>query len=153
VPLKKLFGLLFRAETRSKLFSVRALSVLLGKSSSTPLALGAMVKRGRTTWRWHEPCRTQQFALLFADRMLRNLGAPIHCFGQLMRANFLRSSLITTTASDQNFAPSRFDKPRGPVRYGGHPATEGRSCNRSHAQALAPLSKFEIPIPKKTKTA
>jgi uncharacterized protein YjlB len=48
----------------------------------------------RTTRRWHEPCRTRQFALLFADQMLRNLGSPIHCFGQLMRAIFLRSSLM-----------------------------------------------------------
>src|ERR1700676_315880 len=51
-----------------------------------------------------------------AHRMLRNLGAPIHCFGQLGCAIFLRSSLTTTTTSTQNLA--RFDKPRGTVRYG-----------------------------------
>src|ERR1035437_8266487 len=50
--------------------------------------------------------------------MLRNLRASVHCFGQPMRAVFLRSSLTTTTPSAQGLAPSRFDKPRGTVRYG-----------------------------------
>jgi hypothetical protein len=45
--------------------------------------------------------------------MLRNLGAPIHCFGQLMRAIFLRSSLMTMNASARDFAPSRFNRPCG----------------------------------------
>jgi hypothetical protein len=35
-----------------------------------------------------------------------------------MRAIFLRSWFITTTSRAQNFAPSRFDEPRGTVRYG-----------------------------------
>jgi hypothetical protein len=77
-----------------------------GQSSSTPTSHRINGETARTTWRWHEPCRTQQFALRFADRMLRNLGAPIHCFEQLMRAIFLRSSLITTTASTQSSAPA-----------------------------------------------
>src|SRR5580658_5422417 len=54
------------------------------------------------------PAGQDNFALLFVDRMLRNLGTPIHCFKQLMRAIFLRSSLITRAASTQNLAPSRF---------------------------------------------
>src|SRR5439155_18181995 len=62
---------------------------------------------------WHERCRTQQFAVRFADRMLRNLGAPIHCFGQLMGAIFLRSSLTTMTASARNSASSRLNIRRG----------------------------------------
>jgi hypothetical protein len=43
-----------------------------------------MVKR-RITWRWHEPCGSRQFALRFAHRILWNLEAFIHCFGQLTR--------------------------------------------------------------------
>lgn len=62
--------------------------------------------------------RTQQFGLRFADRMLRNLGTPIHCFEQLSRASFLRSSLTSTTPSAQDLAPSRFDLRRGQARYG-----------------------------------
>src|SRR6266403_2760861 len=45
-PLKKLFGSLSGAGTRSKLFSVNALSVLLGKACRHPLVLGSMVERG-----------------------------------------------------------------------------------------------------------
>jgi hypothetical protein len=50
--------------------------------------------------------------------MLRNLGAPIHCFEQLMRAFFLRSSLITTTESAHDLAPSTFEIRRGQASYG-----------------------------------
>src|SRR5258705_5556042 len=87
--------------TLSKLFAVNALPVLLRKARRHPLSLEATVKRGVATSRWHEPCRTQQFALRFAHRMLRNLGAPIHCFEQLMRAFFLRSSLTTRKVNAQ----------------------------------------------------
>jgi hypothetical protein len=79
-------------------------SVCAVRSSLTPGSPRCRGQMLRTTWRWHEPCRSQKFALLFADRMLRNLGTSIHCFEQLSRASFLRSSLITTTASAQNLA-------------------------------------------------
>jgi hypothetical protein len=57
-----------------------------------------MVKRGAQPGAGTFLAGSRQAALLFADRMLRNLGTPIQCFGQLMRAIFLGSSLITTTA-------------------------------------------------------
>jgi hypothetical protein len=109
------------------------------QSSSTPASPSCRGSTRRTTRRWHEPCRSQKFAVLFADRMLRNLGTSIHCFGQLMRAIFLRSSLITTTESAQSLAPSRFDEPRGTVRYGvipqrrAHHATGHMSCCEQHS--------------------
>src|SRR5258706_4771763 len=87
----------------------------------------------RTTWRGHEPCRSPQFALLFADRMLRNLRAPIHCFEQLMRAIFLRSSLITMTASASNFSIIEIRYISRPSDLWGHSETEGTMCKRSRA--------------------
>ena len=90
---------------------------------------------GSATQRWHEPCRTQQFALRFADRMLRNLGTPIHCFGQLSRAIFLRSSLTTTTPSAEKSAPSRFLLRRGQASYGVVPKRRG-PCANGHMPSL-----------------
>jgi hypothetical protein len=108
------------------------------ESSSKPTSPRINGWAGRATRRWHEPCRTRQFALRFADRMLRNLGAPIHCFGQFMRASFLRSSLITPTKSAQNLAPSRFDEPRGTVRYGVIP--QGRAHHATgHMRRVNPF--------------
>jgi hypothetical protein len=61
-----------------------------------------------------------------AHRMLRNLGAPIHRFGQLMQPFFLRSSLMTTPSSAQNLARSGVSiilaaqRDTGSFRNGGH---------------------------------
>src|SRR6266403_2805211 len=106
---------------------------------------------GRTTWRWHEPCRTQQFALLFAERMLRNLGASVHCFGQLMRAIFLRSSLITRrralrTLHHRDSINDAAQVDMGSSRSGGH-IVRHVTCHR--ACALAQISKLDSK--KKTK--
>jgi hypothetical protein len=102
------------------------------QSSSTPASPSCRGSTRRTTRRWHEPCRSQKFAVLFADRMLRNLGTSIHC----LCAIFLR---LTTTESAQSLAPSRFDEPRGTVRYGvipqrrAHHATGHMSCCEQHS--------------------
>jgi hypothetical protein len=50
-----------------------------------------------------------------------------------MQVIFLRSSLITTTKSAQNLAPSTLMN-HAAREIWGHPATEGTSCNRSHAR-------------------
>src|SRR6266403_163458 len=87
--------------------------------------------------------------------MLRNLGTPIHCFEQLMRAIFLRSSLITTTASAQNLAPSRFDIPRGLATYGVFPKrrahrAKGHMCTeRLSTQTLLDI----LEVPQRSRTA
>jgi hypothetical protein len=56
-----------------------------------------------------------------------------------MRAIFLRSSLTNTTARAQNFAPSRFDKPRGTVRYGVIPQ---RRAHRAKAALTLTLTYY-----------
>jgi Transposase IS116/IS110/IS902 family len=83
------------------------LTALLGRRPTKVAAIALANKIARMAW-----------AMMAKGERYRNLGASIHCFGQLMRAIFLRSSLITTTASAQNFAPSRFDLRRGQARYG-----------------------------------
>src|ERR1700688_1670925 len=98
---------------------------------------------GRTTRRRHEPCRSQQFVLLFADRMLRNLGALIHRFEQLMRAIFLRSSLISTTASAENSESLRLNTSR-PSELWGSSEMVGTFRKWSYALAHAHSLKFEL---------
>jgi hypothetical protein len=55
-----------------------------------------------------------------------------------MRATFQRSSLITTTASAQNFASSRFDNPRGTVRYGVIPKPRAPYEKRPYGDSREP---------------
>jgi len=73
--------------------------------------------------------------------MLRNLGAPIHCFGQLTRAVFLRSSLITPTANAQNLAPSKVNVRRARTSYGVVPKLRA-PCAKGHMPALTLLLLF-----------
>ena len=81
------------AGTRSKLFSVNALSVLLGKARRHPLVLGAMVKRGA------RPGAGTSLAGLNNSRCCSLIGCygisepPFIASDKLMRAIFLRSSL------------------------------------------------------------
>jgi hypothetical protein len=73
----------------SKLFSVTFALLAPLDAGFSPLALGTNVNPGV------QPGYGTSLAGLNKSRsdslrMLRNLGAPIHCFGQLMRAIFLR---------------------------------------------------------------
>src|SRR5713101_5617363 len=110
-----------------------------------PPVLGSMVKRGA-----QPGAGTQQFALLFAYRILWNLGVPIHCFGQLIRAIFLRSSLTTTTANAQNAAPSTFNGSRGRASYGVVPKLRA-PCTRCYVPQLMHTPADLKPNPKKNK--
>ena len=60
-----------------------------------------------------------------------------------MRAIFLGSSLITTTASAQNSAPSTFDIHRGPIELGGRSETQGTLRKALSAPARAHSREFE----------
>src|SRR6266404_8946761 len=102
---------------------------------------------GRTTWRWHEPCRTQQFALLFAERMLRNLGASIHCFEQFLRATFLRSSLIATLRV-RRIQRHRDSRCGAAQRDMASSRNGGTFRKRSYALAHAHSPKFELDFEK-----
>jgi hypothetical protein len=78
--------------------------------------------------------------------MLRNLGAAIHCFELLMRALFLRSSLITIDCARPDFTPSRFEmraakRVMGSFRNGGHLAQEVVCPS---ASTPAQISKFRF---------
>jgi hypothetical protein len=149
-PARELFRSLSEAVTRSKLFSVMCPRFALSEACRHLLVLGCRGQTRRATWRRHEPCRSQQFVLLFADRMLRNLGTPIHCFGQLMRAIFLRPSLTTMIPSAQGLAPSRFDLRRGQARYGIVPKRRAPSANGYMPKLMHTCSNLNQ-ISKKTK--
>jgi hypothetical protein len=83
--------------------------------------------------------------------MLRNLGAPIHCFGQPLRALFPEVVVNNHDSERTEFGTIEIRYTSRPSDLWGHPATEGTSCKRSHALARAPLLKFENKIPKKNK--
>jgi hypothetical protein len=50
--------------------------------------------------------------------MLRNLGTPIHCFVQLMRAIFLGSSLTTIDCERSEFNAIKIRDAPGKASYG-----------------------------------
>jgi hypothetical protein len=107
-----------------------------------------MVKQGAQPGRWHKPCRSPQFALLFAKRMLRNLGAPIHCFEQSMRAIFLGSSLTTIDCERTEFNAIEILSASRLGEIWGRSETEGTFRKWSYALAHAHSLEIELDFKK-----
>ena len=126
--LREFFRSLSGTETCSKLFSGDTLSVLLRKGRRHSLVLGAIIKQGA------QPSPGTSLADLNNSRCDSLIGCygisglPFIASDNLCERSFLRSSLITTTASAQNLAPSRFDIPRGLATYG---VTPQRKAHRA----------------------
>jgi hypothetical protein len=79
--------------------------------------------------------------------MLWNLGAPIHCFGQLVRAIFLRSSLINDCeCSELRIIEAHYAS--RPDDLWGRPEKGGTFRKRSHALAHAHSLTFELDFKK-----
>jgi len=142
VSLKKLFGSLSGAGTGSKLFSVMRPRSAQSEACRHPLVLGAVVKCGAQPGAGTSLAGLNNSRCRFADRMLRNLGAAIHCFEQLMHAIFLGSSLTTIDCKRSEFKTIKIRDARQSELWG-RSEMEGTWSKRSYALAHAHSLKFE----------